>query len=97
MPVFPGPVYNLPIAAAAAEAAAAASGFGGEAVEAVEALGTAGYGPALAGFGLANESASETESLDALVHDAGKFLGRDGFGLTRLAVEGALVGRLGRC
>jgi hypothetical protein len=75
MPEYPGPVCNLPIAAAAAAAeaaevaevaaaaeaaAAAASGFGGEvveAVEAVEAVGTAGYGPALAGCGLANESA----------------------------------------
>ena len=51
--------------AAAAEVAAAASGFGGEVAEAVEAAEavTAGYGPAGAGFGLANESASESKNI----------------------------------
>jgi hypothetical protein len=46
-----------------AEAAAAASAFGGAAAEAAEAVGLAGYGPALAGFGLADESASESKNI----------------------------------
>jgi hypothetical protein len=52
------------VAAEAAGAAEAASGFGGAAgaVAAVMA-GIAGYGPALAGFGLANQSASEGKNL----------------------------------
>ena len=49
-------------ATAAAEAAEAAAGFGGAAAEAAEAVGTAGYGPPLAGFGLANEGASKSET-----------------------------------
>jgi hypothetical protein len=49
-------------AAAATTAAEVASGFGGEVVEAVEA-GIVGYGPDLAGFGLANESASESKNI----------------------------------
>jgi hypothetical protein len=52
-------------AAAATTAAEVASGFGGEVAEAVEAVeaGTVGYGPDLAGFGLANESASESKNI----------------------------------
>jgi hypothetical protein len=52
-------------AAAATTAAEVASGFGGEVAEAVEAVeaGTVGHGPDLAGFGLANESASECKNI----------------------------------
>jgi hypothetical protein len=51
--------------AAATTAAEVASGFGGEVAEAVEAVeaGTVGYGPDLAGFGLANESGSESKNI----------------------------------
>ena len=51
-------------AAAAAEAAAAASEFGGAAAAVVAAEAEAvGYGPSLAGFGLANQSASESKNI----------------------------------
>jgi hypothetical protein len=59
-------------AAEAAEAVAAASEFGGVVVVAAAAAeaGTVGCGPNLAGFGLANQSASESKNLRQRLGDS---------------------------
>ena len=58
-------VVEAVITAAGAMAAAAASvlGLAAAAGGAAAAAGTVGYGPDLAGFGLANESASESQNI----------------------------------
>jgi hypothetical protein len=72
---------------AEAAAAAVASGFGGVAAEAAEAVGTAGYGPAGAGFGLANESALESKNIQHA-----RDLGSSSWEASGVAVEAICAG-----